>query len=102
MMPAYRNHPANDYTSVVDADTQFIDVRQPVEVAEHGVAAARNIPLDQLVNRTSELDPSQRTVILCRSGGRSAQAADYLARVGFVDVINLSGGILALTEGAQR
>jgi rhodanese-related sulfurtransferase len=102
MMRSYRNHPANDYVSVVDDETQFIDVRQPAEVAERGIAAARNIPLDQLVGRVAELDPHRRTVVLCRSGGRSAQAADYLAGVGFVDVVNLTGGILELTEGAQR
>jgi rhodanese-related sulfurtransferase len=101
-MPAYRNHPVNDYTSVVDPDTQFIDVRQPTEVAERGMATARNIPLDQLAERLTELDPNRRTVVLCRSGGRSAQAADFLAGAGFVDVVNLLGGILEFSEGAQR
>ncbi len=102
MMPSYRNHPVNNYSSVVDPDTQFIDVRQPVEVAEQGIATARNIPLDQLANRLAELDPNRRTVVLCRSGGRSAQAAEFLAGAGFVDVVNLTGGILELSEGAQR
>ncbi len=102
MMPSYRNHPVGEYTSIVDTDTQFIDVRQPMELAEHSFAAARNIPLDQLPGRLAELDPQRRTVLVCRSGGRSAQAAEFLARVGFVDVVNLSGGILELAEGAQR
>lgn len=102
MMSSYRNHPAADYASVVEADTQFIDVRQPGEVAEQSLAAARNIPLDQLASRVAELDSSRRTVLLCRSGGRSAQASDFLTGAGFVDVINLSGGILELTQGAQR
>ena len=102
MMPSYRNYPINDYTSIVDPDTQFIDVRTPAEVAERGLDTARNIPLDQLVNRLAELDPSRRTVVLCRSGGRSAQAAEFLAGAGFVDVVNLTGGILAFPEGAQR
>jgi rhodanese-related sulfurtransferase len=102
MMPSYRNHPFNDYTSIVDPDTQIIDVRTPAEVAERGIANARNIPLDQLADRLTELDPQRRTVILCRSGGRSAQAANFLANTGFVDVVNLTGGILDYTEGAQR
>lgn len=102
MMPTYRNHPARDYASIVGADTQFIDVRQPGEVAEFGVATARNIPLDQLADRLAELDPHRRTAVVCRSGGRSAQAAGFLAEVGFVDVVNLEGGILELTEGAPR
>jgi rhodanese-related sulfurtransferase len=102
MMPSYRNHPVNDYTSIVDPDTQFIDVRTPAEVAEQGIASARNIPLDQLADRLTELDPNRRTVVVCRSGGRSAQAANFLADAGFVDVVNLRGGILDYKEGAQR
>jgi rhodanese-related sulfurtransferase len=102
MMPSYRNHPVNDHASIVGPDTQFIDVRTPAEVAERGIASARNIPLDQLADRLAELDPQRRTVVLCRSGGRSAQAANFLADSGFVDVVNLIGGILDYTEGAQR
>ena len=62
MMSSYRNHPINDYASVVDPDTQFIDVRQPTEVADGSMPTASNIPLDQLADRLAELDPTQRTV----------------------------------------
>ena len=102
MMSSYRNHPINDYASVVDPDTQFIDVRQPTEVVDGSMPTASNVPLDQLADRLAELDPTQRTVVLCRSGGRSAQAAHFLAGAGFVDVVNLTGGILEFSEGAQR
>ena len=102
MMSSYRNHPINDYASVVGPDTQFIDVRQPTEVADGSMPTASNIPLNQLADRLAELDPTQRTVVLCRSGGRSAQAALVLAGAEFVDVVNLTGGILEFSEGAQR
>lgn len=91
----YRNHPVMDYTSVVDADTQFVDVRRPDEVAAGSIEGSVNIPLDQLVARVNELNPLRRTVVVCRSGGRSAQAAEFLTAAGFVDVVNLEGGILA-------
>lgn len=97
MMP-YRNHPVGDYRSVVDADTQFIDVREPDEVASGSLDGAVNIPLGQLSGRLGELDSSRRTVVLCRSGGRSAHAADVLSHAGFGDVVNLEGGILAHTK----
>ncbi len=67
----YRNRPVTDYTSVVGADTQFVDVRQPDEVASGGIDGAINIPLAELPTRTQELDPGKRIVLLCRSGGRS-------------------------------
>jgi rhodanese-related sulfurtransferase len=39
--------------------------------------------------------PKKETVVICRSGGRSAQVAHFLERQGFDKVFNLSGGILA-------
>ena len=95
---AHRDVPITDYRTVVDAATQFIDVRQPDEVAAGTLDGSVNIPLDQLAARIGELEPARRTVLLCRSGGRSAQAADFLTRSGFVDVVNLEGGMLAYNE----
>lgn len=90
----YRNHPVTDYASVIDADSQFIDVRQPDEVATGALEGAINIPLNELPIRMRELDPEKRTVLLCRSGGRSTQAAEFLSAAGFGDVVNLDGGML--------
>ncbi len=95
---AHRDVPITDYRTVVDGATQLIDVRQPDEVAAGTLDGSVNIPLDQLVKRIGELEPARRTVLLCRSGGRSAQAADFLTRSGFVDVVNLEGGMLAYNE----
>tara|TARA_B110000305_G_C19416615_1_gene628333 strand:+ start:301 stop:612 length:312 start_codon:yes stop_codon:yes gene_type:complete len=91
----YRNHPVTDYLSVIDPDSQFIDVRQPEEVATGAIDGAINIPLGELPTRMQELDPKKRTVLVCRSGGRSSQAAEFLSGAGFGDVVNLDGGMLA-------
>ena len=92
---AVTNHPITDYTAVVDSSTQFLDVREPAEVVEGTLPGTINIPLGQLPTRVTELDRNRRVVVLCRSGGRSAHAAKLLASVGFVDVVNLDGGMLA-------
>lgn len=92
----HREHPVTDYAAVVDDDTQFIDVREPDEVAGGSLPGAVNIPLGTIPQRMAELDPSKRVVLLCRSGGRSGQAAEFLAANGFSDVVNLSGGMLAV------
>jgi rhodanese-related sulfurtransferase len=101
----YRNHPVNDYASVIDPDGQFIDVRQPDEVATGAIAGAINIPLGELSIRVHELDPQKRTVVVCRSGGRSSQAAEFLTDAGFADVVNLDGGMLgysgAFAQGSR-
>lgn len=94
----YRNHPASDYRSVVDDTTQFVDVRQPEELAEFSIPGAVNIPLGVLPKRIAELDPTRRVVVLCRSGGRSSMAAEMLSSQGFADVVNLEGGMLACSR----
>lgn len=87
--------PFSDYASALTPDCQLIDVREPDEVASGTLPGARNVPLGELAARVDELDPDRRVVLLCRSGARSGRAADYLASIGFVDVVNLSGGMMA-------
>jgi rhodanese-related sulfurtransferase len=101
-MSALRHHPVADYAAVVDKTTQFIDVRRPDEVAQGTIEGALNIPIEELTGRVSELDPRRRTVLLCRSGNRSTQAGEYLVAAGFVDVVNLAGGMMAYGKAGQQ
>ncbi len=58
------------------------------------------IPYDQIAARQGEL-PSQRDseiVVYCRSGGSSAIAAATLVGLGYTDVWNLDGGMIAWEE----
>jgi len=74
----------------------LIDVREAWETKLAPVPAAHlHIPMGQIPDRVAELDPAQETVVICRSGGRSLQVANYLERRGFANVRNLAGGILA-------
>lgn len=91
---AHIDHPVSDFATVVGADGQLIDVREPDEVAGGSLPGAVNIPLGQLGDRLDELDRSRRVVLLCRSGGRSTMAAEKLTAAGFGDVVNLAGGML--------
>src|SRR5258706_760939 len=52
------------------------------------------IPLGALPTRLGEVPAGTRIVCACRSGARSAQAAQFLRQRGF-DAVNLDGGILA-------
>jgi rhodanese-related sulfurtransferase len=100
-MSTLRHHPVTDYAAVVDETTQFIDVRRPDEVAQGTIDGALNLPLEELIDRVSELDPQRRTVLLCRSGNRSTQAGEFLAAAGFVDVVNLDGGMIVYEKAGQ-
>ena len=75
-------------------DLQIIDVREPHEVATASSPNTIHIPLAQVLNRVSEIDPRRETVVHCKMGGRSARAQDFLNSVGFNNVKNLRGGIL--------
>jgi rhodanese-related sulfurtransferase len=77
-------------------DIQIVDVREANEVAVAKLPNSVHIPLAQVVNRMSEIDPNRETVVHCKMGGRSAKAIEALQRSGFSGkLLNLKGGITA-------
>jgi phage shock protein E len=75
---------------VVDAGAKVVDVRTVEEYGQGHVDRAVNIPLHTLPVRMHEVGPKDRPVVVyCRSGGRSAQAADLLRRAGWSEVIDV-------------
>ena len=77
-------------------DIQIIDVREPNEYEIARIPDSRLIPLGQVLNRQSEIDPERETVVHCKMGGRSAKAIEALQRSGFQGrLMNLKGGITA-------
>jgi rhodanese-related sulfurtransferase len=74
----------------------LVDVREDWETQLAPVPSPHlHIPMGQIAQRLTELDPKAPTVVICRSGGRSSQVARFLATRGFGSVYNLAGGILA-------
>jgi len=69
-----------------------LDVREPVEWHHAHIEGAVHLPLRELTSRLDEV-PAGRVVVVCKMGGRSAQATAYLAHQG-LDVANLAGGML--------
>lgn len=78
----------------------LVDVRTPEEFAEGHVEGAINIPLDQIEARLSELPKDKSVHVICRSGRRSAQAAEILVKNGFAGVVNVDGGMNAWNAAA--
>lgn len=78
-------------------DIQLLDVREPEEVEIVSIGGTA-IPLRELSERLNELDKSKELVVYCKTGERSAVAADLLRRSGFTNVLNLEGGIKAWVE----
>ena len=77
---------------------QLVDVREPWECAIVSLPGALQIPLQQLPKRLQELSREGEVVAMCKSGGRSRRAAQFLQQSGFANVTNLTGGIDAWIE----
>jgi rhodanese-related sulfurtransferase len=74
----------------------LLDVRSADEYAYDGhIVGAHLLPLPALALRLDELPRDTPIICICRSGNRSGVAAEHLARQGFSDVTNLTGGMLA-------
>ncbi len=78
-------------------EVELVDVRLPEEWEAGHIAGAKHIPIDTLSQRAADIDQSKPVVLYCRSGDRSAGAADALAASGW-DASSMEGGILAWVE----
>ncbi len=74
-----------------DGSVTLLDVRTPAEYACGHIDGFVNIPLDELRQHLSELDPSKPVYLHCHSGLRSYLACRILTGYGF-DCHNLAGG----------
>lgn len=73
----------------------LVDVREPDEWEAGHIKEARSIPLSELEDRIEEFQQGDKEIVLvCRSGGRSGKACDFLQAKGF-KVVNVTGGMLA-------
>lgn len=78
-------------------DAQLIDVRTPEEYDEVHIDDAMNIDWngDNFEEEAGTLDKTKPVYVYCRSGKRSAAAAEKMRAMGFTTVYDLRGGILA-------
>ena len=92
---------SSELKSLLSTGCCLVDVREPVEHAENHIDGAKLIPLGQLEKRIGEIDRNAQVVVMCRSGKRGMAALKKLADLGFKDVRNLEGGILAWEEAGH-
>lgn len=88
---------AMEFAAVVDEpEVRVIDVRTPEEFATSRLADAElfDIASPDFVEMISTLDSGRRYAVYCRSGNRSAVATAAMRDLGFIDVVELGGGIL--------
>lgn len=72
------------HRQLVEQGALLLDVRTPAEFHEGHVPRATNIPVQDLPHRLAEVGPKTRPIVVyCRSGGRSASAAQILSAAGY-------------------
>lgn len=78
----------------------------PVDVREHHefegplghIPGSLSLPLGELETSRERLEKGARLLIVCRSGRRSQRACEMLEAMGFEQVANLEGGMIAWNE----
>jgi rhodanese-related sulfurtransferase len=78
----------------VAAGATWIDVRFPAEYQSDGYPGAINIPLNDIRQASTALDPAKEYIVYCQTGRRSSAAAFLLSQRGLHAAL-LEGGMRA-------
>lgn len=71
----------------------LLDVREPYEFEIARLDGSELLPLSKLERNWQSLSRTRETVVICKSGIRSAHAIEFLQGEGFENLLNLSGGL---------
>lgn len=85
---------AQDLVAAVQRGERVIDVREPFEFAGGHIPGVQNIAMALVPLRIDEIRGVEPVWVVCESGIRSWQVADYLSRHG-VEAFNVNGGMAA-------
>lgn len=91
----YQNLPPTDAHDAMQRDPaiQVLDVRTEAEYRMHRIPGALLLPVHEIEDRHGELDPEATYLVACEHGMRSAATCEFLAAIGFQNLINLAGGM---------
>jgi rhodanese-related sulfurtransferase len=82
-------------------EVELIDVRREYEWEGGRIAGARHIEINDLGRAADSIARDRTVVFYCRSGNRSAMAADAFRQAGY-DARNLAGGIQAWADSGRE
>jgi rhodanese-related sulfurtransferase len=79
------------------AGGRVVDVREPDEYAAGHVPGAVLVPLGTVPDHVDAFTGEGPTYVICKSGGRSMRACEFLADQGVdgLEVVNVAGGTMA-------
>lgn len=76
---------------------KLVDVREPDE-ADICEIGGELIPMGSILQRLDDIPKDKPVVFHCKSGGRSGKVVEKLEQMGYENVYNLEGGILAWSK----
>lgn len=98
----YRQVTAGEAAAMMEEESDYVilDVRTAAEYSEKHIPGALNIPNETIGSEDiPELpDKEQLILVYCRSGNRSKQASEKLAKLGYTNIVEF-GGINDWTDG---
>ncbi len=71
----------------------LVDVRTVSEFESDRSPQAIHMPVDEVTHRYHELGQTDHLIFVCQSGGRSAQAAEFMCSIGSSEIYNVIGGM---------
>jgi adenylyltransferase/sulfurtransferase len=91
----YGNLTVQEVKNILDTKNKIVllDVRTKEEYASVHIKGSILIPVQELESRIKELNPNKEIIIHCKVGGRSASAAEILAKNNYKHVYNMLSGI---------
>lgn len=86
--------------AALQSGAKVVDVRETDEYEAGHVAGAVHVALGTVPDQVDAFRGDSPTYVICRSGGRSMRACEFLAQQG-VECINVAGGTLDWINGGR-
>lgn len=91
----YKKVSQDEAMKIMEEETGYliVDVRRPDEFAEGHIEGAINVPNEGIADEMPEElpDKDQLLLVYCRTGRRSKEAAEKLAKIGYTNVYEIGG-----------
>jgi rhodanese-related sulfurtransferase len=98
--PVIREVDVEELAENLESGVRLFDVREVQEYVAGHVPGAILVPLSELVERAAEFSGPGPVFVICRSGGRSIQACEYLATMS-IETVNVAGGTMAWIDSGR-
>ena len=84
----------NQLAEFISKGLRVVDVRESDEYQAGHIPGAIHVPLATVPENTDVFKSDQTVFIVCRSGGRSMQACEFLHENEVTNVVNVEGGTM--------